>query len=118
MHPGEQPMLAPVTQKLGQSAGPIVAVSDYMKAVADQIARFVPIDGQGRPRSYTSLGTDGFGRSDERRALRRFFEVDTGNVVLATLSALHAEGEIETAMVKDAIDRYDLDPESADPRTR
>jgi pyruvate dehydrogenase E1 component len=118
LHPGEQPMLAPVTQKLGQSAGPIVAVSDYMKAVSDQIARFVPIDGQGRPRTFTPLGTDGFGRSDDRRALRRFFEVDTGNVVLATLSSLLSDGEIDAAMVKDALDRYDLDPESADPRTR
>jgi pyruvate dehydrogenase E1 component len=118
LHPGEQPRRSPVTEKLGRSAGPIVTVSDYMKAVSDQIARFVPIDGQGRPRSFTSLGTDGFGRSDERRALRRFFEIDAGHVVAATLAALCAEGEIEPAAVKDALSRYDLDPDSADPRTR
>jgi pyruvate dehydrogenase E1 component len=118
LHPGEQPRVAPVTQKLAGSAGPIVAVSDYMKAVPDQIGRFVPIDDAGRPRSYTVLGTDGFGRSDDRPALRRFFEVDTGSVVVATLASLCADGEVEAAAVKDALARYDLDPDTADPRTR
>jgi pyruvate dehydrogenase E1 component len=118
LHPDEQPRLPDVTQRLGQSAGPLIAVSDYLKAVPDQIARFVPIDEQGRPRPYTSLGTDGFGRSDDRHALRRFFEVATGDIVVATLASLAAEGEIEAAAVKDALVRYDIDPEGADPRTR
>ena len=111
--------MAPVTEKLDQSAGPIVAVSDYMKAVSDQIARFVPIDGQGRPRSFTTLGTDGFGRSDDRRraapVLRgRHRQRRAGRAGRRCA----VEGEIDAAAVKDALDRYDLDPESADPRTR
>jgi pyruvate dehydrogenase E1 component len=118
LHPGDTPALAPVTAKLATSAGPIVAVTDFMKAVPDQIARFVPITDSGRPRSFTSLGTDGVGRSDTRESLRRFFETDTAHVVVATLAALASEGEIDTSVVADAIKRYEIDPNTADPRTR
>jgi pyruvate dehydrogenase E1 component len=111
LHPGERPRVPRVTQLLATSAGPTVAVTDYMKIVPDQVARWVP-------GTYTSLGTDGFGRSDTREALRRFFEVDAGHVVVATLSNLAADGEVDMALVDDAIARYDIDPTLADPRTR
>jgi len=79
-----------------------------MKMVPDQVARWIP-------GPYTALGTDGFGRSDSREALRRFFEVDTGHVVSATLSLMAKEGLVESTAVKDAFDRYDIDPDAPDP---
>ncbi len=79
--------------------------------VADQVARWVP----GR---FVPLGTDGFGRSDTREALRRFFEVDAGHIVVAALDALASEGAIDRSVVAGAIERYGIDPELADPRTR
>jgi pyruvate dehydrogenase E1 component len=92
-------------------AGPVVAVTDFMKAVPDQVARWVP-------GTFVPLGTDGYGRSDTREALRRFFEVDAGHVVVAVLGALAADGKVPAAQVADAIARYQIDPEAADPRTR
>jgi pyruvate dehydrogenase E1 component len=109
LHPEEPGQVARVTELLA-GTGPVVAVTDFMKAVPDQIGRWVP-DG----RRFTPLGTDGFGRSDTREALRRHFETDTGHVVTAVLSSLAADGTIEATLVKDAIDRYGLDPEAADP---
>jgi pyruvate dehydrogenase E1 component len=88
----------------------VVAASDYMKAVADQIARFVP--GGLRP-----LGTDGFGRSDTRDALRRFFEVDAAAITVAALSELARRGTIDAARVKQAIADLGVDPEQVDPAT-
>src|SRR3546814_10058035 len=82
-----------------------------MKAVPDQIARWIP-----HGRSFTPLGTDGFGRSDTREALRAYFEIDAPHVVVATLSALAARGDVKPELVVDAIKRYGLDPDSADPR--
>ena len=103
------PALAPdVTVKLANVGGPIIAVTDFMKAVPDQISRWVP----GK---FVPLGTDGFGRSDTREALRAFFEIDAANIVVATLSALADEGKIDRSVVVDAISRYGLDPNSADP---
>jgi pyruvate dehydrogenase E1 component len=110
LHPSETPRVAFVTEAL-EGEGPIVAVSDYMKAVADQVGRWVP-------RRYVTLGTDGFGRSDTREALRRFFEVDTGHVVVGVLSGLAADGVIEPSVVTDAIERYEIDPEVGNPFTR
>jgi pyruvate dehydrogenase E1 component len=77
-----------------------------MRAVPDQIAPFVP-------RSFTSLGTDGYGRSDTREALRSFFEVDADHVVIAALSALSREGRIDASIITEAIERYGIDPNSA-----
>jgi pyruvate dehydrogenase E1 component len=111
LHPGEQHRVPYVTTALAGTQGPIVAVSDFMKMVPDQVARWVP-------RRFIPLGTDGFGRSDTREALRRFFEVDTGHVVVATLSGLAEQGRVDPAVVKDAIARYDIDPDVGDPRTR
>jgi pyruvate dehydrogenase E1 component len=111
LHPTEEPRGPLVTRSLAMSHGPAVAVTDYMKAVPDQIARWVP-------QPFLPLGTDGFGRSDTREALRRFFEIDTGHVVVAVLSGLTTEGRIDASVVEKAISRYDIDPELADPRVR
>ena len=110
LHPKEPVRVSYVTQCLGETAGPIVAVTDFMKSVPDQIARFVP-------QPFVPLGTDGYGFSDTRAALRRHFEVDAPHIVVATLDALARGGAIKTAVVADAIRRFDLDPERPDPRT-
>jgi pyruvate dehydrogenase E1 component len=86
-----------------------VAVTDYLKAVPDQIARFVEAP-------FTVLGTDGFGRSDTRAALRRHFEVDAAHVVVAVLAGLAAAGDGKAEEVAAAIERYGVDPEAIDPR--
>jgi pyruvate dehydrogenase E1 component len=109
LHPGEAPRSSRVADLLGESNGPIVAVTDFMALVPDQISRFVP------GRSFTPLGTDGMGRSDTREALRRFFEVDAAHVVVATLSALASQGDVKPELVADAIARYDIDPDAIDP---
>jgi pyruvate dehydrogenase E1 component len=88
--------------------GPVVAVTDFMKAVPDQIARWVR-------QPYVSLGTDGFGRSDTREALRRHFEVDAEHVVVATLSALADMGEVKPEQVAEAVKRYEIDPDRGSP---
>jgi pyruvate dehydrogenase E1 component len=111
LHPAEEPRGPLVTRSLVMSRGPAVAVTDYMKAVPDQVARWAP-------QPFIPLGTDGFGRSDTREALRRFFEVDSGHVVVAVLSGLATEGKIDASVVESAISRYDIDPEIADPRAR
>jgi pyruvate dehydrogenase E1 component len=98
-----------VTRALEASSGPVVAVSDYMKAVPDMIARWV-----GRP--FTPLGTDGFGRSDTRETLRRFFEIDAEHVVVATLSALAQQGQVEPGVVERAIQRFEIGPDYREPR--
>jgi pyruvate dehydrogenase E1 component len=82
-----------------------------MKAVPDQVGRWIP-------RRFVTLGTDGFGRSDTREALRNFFEVDTGHVVVGTLSGLAAEGVIDASVVQDAIKRYEIDTEVGNPFDR
>jgi pyruvate dehydrogenase E1 component len=92
------------------SKGPIVAASDYMKAVPDQIARWVP-------NRLFSLGTDGFGRSDTRPALRRFYEVDAECIVVATLNQLADAGTIKATVVTKAIKKYGIDKDKADPTT-
>ncbi|MDH3729792.1 MAG: pyruvate dehydrogenase (acetyl-transferring), homodimeric type [Acidimicrobiia bacterium] len=111
LHPTAAPRIPRVTQLLAGSPGPTVAVTDYMKMVPDQVARWVPGD-------FMPLGTDGFGRSDTREALRSFFEVDTGHIVVATLAGLARTGEIRPSVVSDAIARYDIDPDIGDPRNR
>jgi pyruvate dehydrogenase E1 component len=111
LHPGETPRVPYVTEVLSQGNGPVVAVSDYIKMVADQVGRWVP-------RRYITLGTDGYGRSDTREALRRFFEVDTGHVVVGVLSGLAADGAIDPGAVKEAIDRYEIDPDVGNPLYR
>jgi pyruvate dehydrogenase E1 component len=95
---------------LSEGSGPIVAVTDHMTLVPDQVGRWVP-------RTFVPLGTDGFGRSDTREALRRFFEIDTGHIVVATLWGLARDGVVDASSVTDALRRYDIDAEATDPRT-
>jgi len=109
LHPDAAPRTPFVTQTLAGTAGPIIAASDFMKSVPDFIARWVP-------RSYTPLGTDGFGRSDTREALRRHFEIDAEHIVAATLAALAREGKVEPSVASRAIRDLGLDPERGDPR--
>ncbi len=108
LHPADDPRTPLVTERLAEGSGPVVAVTDFMRAVPDQVARW-------SPRPWSSLGTDGFGRSDTRETLRRFFETDAGHVVVAVLRALAADGAVESSAVTDAIARYDIDAEAAAP---
>jgi len=108
LHPGDEPAVPIVTHKLTDSDGPIIAVTDYMTLVPDQIARFTP-------RPLHVLGTDGFGRSDTREALRRFFEVDSKHIVLAVLSALMSTGEATPDEGALSMRSYGIDAERDDP---
>jgi pyruvate dehydrogenase E1 component len=108
LHPESEPRRAYVTEQLGSRDGPVVASSDYLRTFADQIRQWVP----GR---YRVLGTDGYGRSDFRAALRRFFEIDRHYVAVAALRELLDEGAIEPARVREAIERYEIDPDAPVP---
>ena len=109
LHPEEEQRVPYVAQKLADADGPKVAVSDWMRSVPDQIARWVP-------GSYQSLGTDGFGFADTRGAARRFFHVDAQSIVVAVLTELAREGRIDRSVLKQAIDRYRLlDVQAAGP---
>ena len=108
LHPAEPPRVPYVTQVLAEEPWPVIAATDYMKIVADQIARYVP-------GGLHVLGTDGFGRSDARGPLRRFFEVDAESIAVAALFALHRAGQAETRAVESAIRDFGIDPEKPDP---
>ncbi|KDD98311.1 putative pyruvate dehydrogenase subunit E1, partial [Bordetella bronchiseptica SBL-F6116] len=110
LHPEGKQQVPYVTTQLAKSDGPIIASTDYMKLFADQIRPFVPKD-----RTYKVLGTDGFGRSDFRYKLREHFEVDRHFVVLASLRALADEGKIPAAKVAEAIKKYGINPNKANP---
>ncbi|MBI1956453.1 MAG: pyruvate dehydrogenase (acetyl-transferring), homodimeric type, partial [Acidobacteria bacterium] len=110
LHPLEAPRRPYLNTVLDPAEGPLVAATDYMKIVPDQIAPWLP----GR---LASLGTDGFGRSDNRSHLRRFFEVDAEFMAVAALHQLSLRGKIQTAQVAQAIRDLDLDPEKANPAT-
>jgi pyruvate dehydrogenase E1 component len=111
LHPGADLRTPMVTERLAGVDGPVLAVSDNMCAVPDQVARWV-----GRP--YTSLGTDGFGRSDTREALRTFFEVDAPHVVVGLLASLCAAGDVDPGTVAEAIAAHGIDASLAPPWTR
>ncbi len=111
LHPAEQPRTPFVTSALSNGTGPVVAVTDFMRTVAEQIQPWVP-------RPYIPLGTDGFGRSDTRSALRRFFETDTGHVVVATLSGLVRDGALPAEVMPRAFERYGIDPDVGPPWKR
>jgi pyruvate dehydrogenase E1 component len=106
LNPGEQARTPYVTQTLQDVPGPVVAVSDYMRAVPDQIAQWVPGD-------WSSLGTDGFGFADTRPAARRYFHVDAHSVVVGVLAALAERGEVKPETVKEAFDKYQIDDPTA-----
>jgi pyruvate dehydrogenase E1 component len=108
LHPAEKPRIPYVTQCLADSDGVLVAASDYLKALPNMISRWTP-------RHMAALGTDGFGRSDGREALRDFFEVDARFIVLATLSELQREGKIEVCVVKKAIQDLGINIEKSNP---
>jgi len=108
LHPAEEPKKPQVRALLEKEKGVFVAVSDNMKIVPDQIAPWVP-------GGLTTLGTDGFGRSDTRERLRRFFEVDAESTVIATLHALAEKGQIERTLVAKAIKDLDVNPEKSHP---
>ena len=111
LHPTEKPRRSYVEKCLESRDGPAVAASDYMRLFAEQIRPWVN-------RRFVTLGADGFGRSDMRSRLRRFFEVDRFNVAVTALKALADEGEIGSQVVAGAINRYGIDPELPDPWTR
>ncbi|RKN12069.1 pyruvate dehydrogenase (acetyl-transferring), homodimeric type [Streptomyces radicis] len=109
LHPEEEQRVPYVTRALTGAQGPFVAVSDWMRSVPDQIARWVP-------GTYQSLGGDGFGFADTRGAARRFFHIDAPSIVLAVLTELARDGKIDRSVLKQAIDRYQLlDVAAADP---
>ncbi|GAB7038096.1 MULTISPECIES: pyruvate dehydrogenase (acetyl-transferring), homodimeric type [Catenuloplanes] len=108
MHPGDAPRKPYVQEKLSGVGGPVVAVSDFMRAVPDLISRWIP-------GSYTSLGTDGFGMSDTRHALRRHFHVDAESITVATLRQLALDGKVPAAVPVDAARKYAIDDVHAAP---
>ncbi len=110
LHPDAVPKVPYVAQVLGQTKGPIVATSDYMRALPEQVAPYL----SGR---MVALGTDGFGRSETRKALRRFFEVDAEHVAVAALSSLVQRGELDAATVKKAVADLGISPDAPHPWT-
>ena len=110
LNPSAKPLVPYVRQCLGERPGPFVAATDYMKIVSDQIREWVP----GR---YVVLGTDGFGRSDARAALRRHFEVDRHHIAVAALKALADDGKIDVKTVHAAIEKFGIDPTMPNPAT-
>jgi pyruvate dehydrogenase E1 component len=108
LHPDEKPRVPYVTQCLGGTEGVLVAASDYVKALPDAIDRWLP-------RPLTSLGTDGFGRSEGRAALRDFFEVDAKSIAYAALAALAKDGAIQPAAVKKALKDLGVNPDKPNP---
>jgi pyruvate dehydrogenase E1 component len=110
LHPAEAAKVPYVQQILGATEGPVVAASDYMKAVQDQIAPWLGA-------RLTSLGTDGFGRSDNRTYLRSHFEVNAASIAAAALSRLARDGKFDAKKAAKAIAELGLDPERADPAT-
>jgi pyruvate dehydrogenase E1 component len=108
LHPTAAPKRSYVETCLEKPGGPVIAATDYMKLLADQIRPFVPS-------RYRVLGTDGFGRSDYRRKLRNFFEVDRFHVVVAALKALADEGTVPATLVADALHKYEINPDKPSP---
>jgi pyruvate dehydrogenase E1 component len=110
LNPEKKPRLSFVAECLSSAEGPVISSTDYMKSFADQIRNFVP-------QRFVSLGTDGYGRSDSREALRSFFEVDRYYVVLAALKALADEGKLPASKAAEAIKKYKIDASRPNPTT-
>jgi pyruvate dehydrogenase E1 component len=108
LHPTQTPRRSFVEESLTPTRGPVIASTDYMRAYADQIRPWIP-------RPYHVLGTDGYGRSDYRRALRRFFEIDRHYITLAALKALADNNEINPTHITQAIHDYQIDPDTPIP---
>ena len=114
LHPEAQPRVSYVEQCLAERSGPVIAATDYMRSFADQIRGLLPKKYQGH---FKVLGTDGFGRSDTRKKLRRFFEVDRYYIAVAALKALADEGTINASEVSKAIKLYQINPDKPNPTT-
>jgi len=110
LHPGKKARVPFITKCLQGSDAPVIASTDYMRICADQVREYVPAP-------FRVLGTDGFGRSDTRQRLRRFFEVDRGYVVVAALTELAAKGIVSTDVVAKAIREQDINPDAPNPLT-
>ena len=108
LHPGQPPRTPYVKEMLAGHSGPFIAATDYMRTVPDQVRQWVP----GR---YHVLGTDGYGRSDSRAALRGFFEVDRRYIALAALKSLADDGMLDMATVVSAMQRFGIDPDKPNP---
>ena len=108
LHPESEPKISYVEKCLNDVSGPIVAASDYMKIYADQIRPYV------KPK-YVVLGTDGFGRSDTRQQLRKYFEIDACYIAMAAIHALVEDGSLDKSVVNTAIKKYNIDPNKPDP---
>lgn len=108
LHPAEKPRVPYISQCLAETQGPFVAASDYMKALPDSIAKWVP-------RLLVSLGTDGFGRSESRPALRDFFEVDARYIAIGAMNALARERNLSPQIVQQAIKEMEINPEKLNP---
>ncbi|MBV6321426.1 pyruvate dehydrogenase (acetyl-transferring), homodimeric type [Duganella violaceipulchra] len=113
VNPTKEQRVPYVTQILKDTSGPIVATTDYMRAFAEQIRAFIPKD-----RTYRVLGTDGFGRSDTRAALREFFEVNRYYITVAALKSLAEEGKIDAKVVEQAVVKYGLNANKPNPVTQ
>ncbi|MEJ2396592.1 MAG: pyruvate dehydrogenase (acetyl-transferring), homodimeric type, partial [Candidatus Thiodiazotropha sp.] len=110
LHPEEKPRTSYVAEQLRGCKGPVIAATDYMRSYAEQIRPYV----ESR---YSVLGTDGFGRSDMRSQLRKFFEVNRYYVVIAALKSLADEGSVKPEVVTQAMNKYKIDPDKPNPTT-
>jgi pyruvate dehydrogenase E1 component len=108
LHPTEEPRVPYVTDVLGADGGPIIAATDWMKAVPDQVARWVPAP-------FVPLGTDGFGRSDTRESLRAHFEIDAPSIAYAAVRALASTGTVPAERAVAALAELGIDPDKTDP---
>ena len=108
LHPTEKPRQSYVEQQFAGRKGPFIAASDYMHLIPEQIAKWIP-------ERLVTLGTDGFGRSDTREALRRHFEVDAAHIAFAAISELHRRGAVDAPFVQRAIQSLGIDPEKINP---
>jgi pyruvate dehydrogenase E1 component len=108
LHPGDKPRVPYVSQLLKDAPGVLVAASDYMKVLPESLCQWMP-------RPLVSLGTDGFGRSENREALRDFFEVDAKHIVLAALNALLRDKQVKPDVLKQAVKDLGINPEKANP---
>jgi pyruvate dehydrogenase E1 component len=113
LHPEEEKRLSYVERQLSKSEGPVIAATDYMRAYSEQIRAYVPCNVPG---DYRTLGTDGWGRSDSREKLRKFFEVHRDFIYVAALSALADRGDLDKSRVSEAIAKLGIDPDRPSPR--
>ena len=111
LHPDQECRIPRVAQILPKDGGPVIAVSDFMRAVPDSISRWIESP-------FASLGTDGFGLSDTRESLRRFFEIDSAAIVSTSLAMLSRDKKVQSADVLNAMKELDIDPDQIDPTER